>query len=420
MNAVSLNRADQMWSETDRALYHQLPIYMTQYQVEHLKIYSRWPKLLKPVKWEANMGNLMRGVRKEPSPVLRGQFLPQPMKLVPQKDVIETREVDEDVQLYRHDFESNLFHFLPSFQDFLSTHVDYTQKDINEKIQMGLDLFYRTAIFHASPYVWVCGKPSGTELTAMPHWTSEVITLAKDINQLQQLTVDVTKPLNLKTVHKIGTVLYNDIGAVPYSGNVLPEGTDGKAFAHKYGLLTSSEVWDYFSMDPFRLENKDHNVNVINDTFEGRLFGRFTSMAERFEMRIAADGTVPAPQTIEENVDRYNYGETIPNPDWVNAPIGVAFAIGSEAYKNVNIGPPPKNWNGMTMKEFSRLDWNGKVDITRNVLIPSRNAAGAEVFDTNKRGEYLQMIASLAMGIMPVQRRHIIPIVYLRTRISTD
>jgi hypothetical protein len=68
----------------------------------------------------------------------------------------------------------------------------------------------------------------------------------------------------------------------------------------------------------------------------------------------------------------------------------------------------------MTMKEFSRLDWNGKVDITKNVMVPCLNESGAPVLDTNKRGEYIQLISSLALGIAPVRRRNIVPIIYLR------
>ena len=68
----------------------------------------------------------------------------------------------------------------------------------------------------------------------------------------------------------------------------------------------------------------------------------------------------------------------------------------------------------MTDKAFSRLDWNGKVDVTKNVMIPCLNEAGALVTDTNKRGEYIQLIASIALGIAPVRRRNIIPVIYLR------
>lgn len=421
MLAIDQGRYTAQWNEQDQNLYNQLPIYLTKYQVERLKVYSRWPKLLKAKKWEPNTGTTMRGVRKEPSPVIRSDFLPNLMTQMPNKDIIEVREVKEDVKLYRHDFESSHFHFLPSFQDFLTDHVDFHNQDINEKIQVAADLFYRTAIFNGSPYFWVCGKASGTELTSVPYWTGGTVERSKSTATLQALIAQCTRPLNLRTLHKIGTVMYNDVAAAPYSGSILPDGSDGKAFNQKYCLLHGSEVWDYLSLDNFRLTYKDHNVNVVNSAFSGELFGRFTSLTERFELRIAADGTIPVPETRENNAAAYNYNETVMNPDYVNAPYGVAFACGAEAYKFIQVGPPPKDWTGMTMKEFSRLDWNGRVDMTKNILIPGANWPGdPTAIDTNKRGEYLQLIASLAMGILPVRRRNIIPIIYLRARVSTE
>jgi hypothetical protein len=423
MNAIDLTRygAAAQWSEQDQNLYNQLPIYLTKYQVERLKVYSRWPKLLKPKKWEPNVGTTMRGVRKDPSPILRSDFLPNLMTVVPNKDVVEVREVKEDVKLYRHDFESNIFHFLPSFQDFLTDHVDFHNQDINEKIQVAADLFYRTAIFNGSPYVWICGKQSGTELTGVPYWTGGTVTRAKTQATLQALVAQVTRPLNLKTIFKIGTVMYNDIAAAPYSGSVMPDGSDGAAFKQKFCLLHGSEVWDYLTLDNFRLVNRPLTANIVGDAFTGDLFGRFTSLSERFELRIAADGSIPAPETREVDANAYNTNETVMNQDYVNAPYGVAFACGAEAYKFIQVGPPPSNWTGMTMSQFSRLDWNGKVDLTKNLMIPGANWPGDPTnIDTNKRGEYIQLIASLAMGLLPVRRRNIVPIIYLRARVSTD
>ena len=123
-------------------------------------------------------------------------------------------------------------------------------------------------------------------------------------------------------------------------------------------------------------------------------------------------------KTIEEGVNAYNQGEPVPNPAYNSAQFGVAFAVGGEAYRSVRIGPPPSEWAGMNMKQFSRLDWNGKVDITKNVLIPCLDQNGVQVLDTNKRGEYIQLIASIALGIAPIRRRNIIPIIYKRARVG--
>jgi len=425
-NAVDLPRAANLWNEIDRTLYNQLPIYLMKRMVEYLKYHDTWGKLLKPQKWTPNMGNTMRGVNKVPAPILRGSVIPNPITQLPKKDVIEVRETREDVQLYRHDFESQVFQFLPSFQDFLTDHVDAHIEQITEKILAFKDLFYRTAIFHGAPFVWIASpNDGGAELRAAPIWTSPTISLAKNQGWLQA-NIAKAGPLTLENIKKMGTVFHTDLGMVPWSGKVLPDGTDGSALAQKYCLVCGTEVWHGFTNETtgaFLLQNRKLDLDIVTAGFRGSLFGLFTSRHERFEMRIAADGTIPAPETIEENPNAHDFGDTVPNPAWVNAPYGVAFGVGNDSWKAVTIGPPPKYFGdggaNMTMKEFNGMDWNGKVYPTRNVLVPSLNQNGTEVLDTNKRGEYLQLIADAVMGVSPNRRRNLVPIIYLRSRIST-
>ena len=427
MNSVDLPRAASLWTEVERDLYNQLPIYLAKRQVEYTKEWDVWSKLLKPQKWTANMGNTMRGVNKVPAPILRGQALPNAITQLPKKDVIEVRETREDVQLYRHDFESNVFQFLPSFQDFLTDHVDAHIEAISGKIITYKDLFYRTAIFHGAPFVWVCSPNDGqTELRSAPYWTSPTISLAKTQAYLQSLISKVGDTLTLENIKKLGTVMWTDMNVKPYSSDVLPDGSDGKGLKQKYLLLTSTEVWDSFtdySGGSFLLANRKLDLDIVTGPFTGSLWGRWTTMFERYEMRIAADGTIPAPETVEENTNAYDKGDTVPNPAYVNAPFGVAFAVGMDAYKAITVGPPPSKFadggSGMNMRDFNGMDWNGKVIPTRNLLVPSLNQNGAEVLDTNKRGEYLQLVADAVMGILPNRRRNIIPIIYRRERVAT-
>lgn len=419
-NVLSASRFANLWSETDKALYHQLPIYLAKMQVDLVPMFQRWPKLLKAKNWEPNVGNIMRGVRKDKPAVLRNQEVPNPITQLPTKDVIEVREVHEDVQLYRKDFESNIFHFLPSFQDFLTDHVDAHNEAINEKQLVYADQFYRTAIFHGSPSVWRCGPQSGTELVGSAHWTQHNITLAKDQATLQDMVSAVTKPITVKMLAKLATVMMNDIGAAPFSGKVLPDGTNGEHMRQKFCLICGSEVWDYFQFDAFVNGAKNDSMDIVTDVFTGSPVGRFVTMIERFELRIASDGTVPAPQTTEENPNAYDYGRAKPNPAYVDAEFGVAFILGAESYKNMKVGAPPKDWRGTSMNKFNQFDWNGKVRITDNVLTPGLDPDGALVYDTNKRGEYIQLISDLALGIMPIARYQALPIIYRRTRVNTD
>lgn len=410
---LDLPRGADLWTPQEQGLYNQMPIFLNKQQVKYQKLYDVWGKFLKPQRWTPNTGTLMRGVRKERSPILRGQALPRPMTQEPTKDVIEVREVTNDTQLYRKNFESDLIHFLPSFNDFLTDHVDATNRDMVEKITVYKDLFYRTAIFHGAPKVWVCG----VGLVNAPHWTGQTIALSKTADWLQEQCA-LAGPLTLQEIKKIGTALYSDVGAVPFSSDVLGDGTDGAGLKMKYGLLTSTEVWDSFTNDDsYLLNNKKLDLDIVTGPFTGSLFGRFTSMFERFPIHIANDGSIPAPETLEENADAYNYGETVPGPNHVAAPWAVSHAIGWEAYKGVVPGAPPRLFTGdLTMDKFNGMEWSGKVHMTRNVLIRELDAGGATVLDTNKRGEYLQLYSDLVMGVTPVYRRNIVPIIYLRTR----
>jgi hypothetical protein len=417
---VDIGRAAYLWTVQERDLYNRLPIYMAKVQVDLLKRYQRWPKLLKGINWEPNMGFTMQGVHKDRSPVLRSQALPDAITAVPHKDVIEVRELQERVQVYRHLFESNLFHFLPNFADFLTDGIDKTNENINEQIAIYLDIFYRTAIFHASPQIWLCGKASGTELTGVNYWTGSTIALTKDAAALQALVAQVSEPLTLKTVAKLATVAYTDLAIEPFSGDVRADGTSGDALKHKYVLITGMETWERFQFDEWMLANRPLAMNIVTEAFTGDLFGRFTAMVERHPMHIAGDGTMPAPEVVEETVTAYDYGRSKPNTLYTgtNCPYTVSWLVGAEAYKYLKVGPPPRDFQGMTMKEFAGLDWNGKARMTTNVLVPSVDQNGTATTDTNKYGEYLQLISDAVMGILPIARHRIIPIIHLRARVQ--
>ena len=419
-NVLAANRYANLWSEVDKTLYNQLPIYFAKTQGEYIQEWTRFTKLLNKIKWQANMGRTMRGVRKVPAPILRSQEIPELMNAIPTKDVIEIRETKEEVNVRRKDFESNLFHFEPSFSDFLTNHVDANNEGINKRTFTYLEQFLRAGIFHGSSHVWLCGKASGTELTGVPYWSSPNISLAKSASTLQNLITNAVGPLNLRTISKLATVAYTDLSIPYFSGKPLADGTNGEGAKQKYVLICSSEVWDYFPHDDFLQTVKALDLNVVTGPFTGSLFGKFTTMHERYELRIAGDGTIPGPEEVEENPDAYDYGDTKVASAYKDAGWGVAYLVGAEAYKSIDVSPPPKNWQGTTMKEFSVLDWNGKVTQTDNVLIPGLDQDGNLAYDTNKRGEYLQLIASLAMGLLPIQRRNIIPIIYKRTRVDTS
>jgi hypothetical protein len=62
------------------------------------------------------------------------------------------------------------------------------------------------------------------------------------------------------------------------------------------------------------------------------------------------------------------------------------------------------------------MEWNGSVRLTKNFLIPCVDADGNVVWEANTFGKYLKYISEATFGIVPTQRRNIIPVIYLRRR----
>ncbi len=417
-NYIDVPAGNKLWTEEQITLYNQLPFYLAESQVSFFNKWETWPKLLRKKKWQANMGPIMKGVNREPVPILRQTFFPVDIESLSKKDILETREVSEQARLRKHRFESALINFIPSFQDFLK-HIDWNMTCMNAIVKASYDIFLRTYIFHAAPYVWICGK--STELTSAPYITGALDVAAKTTAFLQNAVSQCTAPLNLKNVNKLGTVMEEDVGADYYEGSAgqtVSEGLKGK-----YCLVTHNEVWNNFPFDTYLLANRPLDMNIVTDRFKGNLWGKWTTLIERYPIRINADGTLPAsPETVEENSSAYDYGRTKPNPDYVNAPFAVSFAMGSDAYEALEVGPPPSPFSSgeMDMGKFRALQWNGEVQFTRDFLVKELDENNNVVLDTNKYGEYGQLCTQLAMGIIAIRRANVIPIIHLRQRVGAN
>ena len=146
------------WNEVEQSYYNSYPAYLAAYDVQHRKTYATHSKLVGKKKWTRNMGPIMRGVRKEPSPHVRQQATPTELSAVAKKDILDVAEVTIETTLKHHKFESRVIPFYPVFNDFLTDHLSAISKDIVEKRQRYEDLFCRTAIFHMSSQVFVCNK----------------------------------------------------------------------------------------------------------------------------------------------------------------------------------------------------------------------------------------------------------------------
>ena len=425
----NLPRVSELWNQQDVNQFNKLDFYLATLEAQYYPKWQLFNKLFGSIKWQANMGNTMKGVRAEHSPIGRQMFFPNNITDPPKKDIHEVREVSETARIKRHLYESPQFAFLPSFTDFRREQIPFAVDDITMQIGVADDQFARSTIFHRSPTVYISGKAggvgafAGNEIVAAPVGDgSDDGSTAKTTAWLQEAASYAGNNLGnlgFKTTKKAATIFGEDIRAPFFEGGA-GQPTPNEVLKGKYLLVSSNEAFEYLSFDDFVLANKEITRDVLNAEFNGTIGSRIVWKSERFPLRMLADGTFPAPEIREGNSGAYNYGEPVPNPAYVSAPYEWAFLIGGGAYKMIKVGAPPKEFaSPMAEEKFRKMNWNGEVKITSDLLV-NLGTAAAPVMDTNKHGEFVQLIASTVHGIIPCNRRYVLPILYRRVRVQAN
>lgn len=423
-----LPRTSNLWDVQDIDRYNRLPVWVADQQTKGLPMWSRWEKLLGTMKWQANMGDVLQGVMTEMPPVAKQYHTPRNITENPLKTVVSHFERSNSARVKRHLFESPQIHFLPSFRDFRRKQVAFAVKALNKIVATGADAFYRWQVLQQSKRVFVVGATDGNYIQNDPNAGEATDSSApKDGAWFASMANKVGASdggfLNFKQMVAAKAYAKEDLGIVPWDGSpAIPK--ENETLKGKFILVGESQLYDALSFDNHIMNFKDYAMNLINSEFRGVINGNIAFLEERFPLRFSLDAagtsvTWPEPELEEAAGVTYPTGntsghETVPNPDYVNAQFAVAFLVGYLPYEVIKVGPPPEEFasGNVSMSKFHKLNWNGEVRITDDVLIKLADGT----YDTNKYGEVLQLICDTVLGIIPNTPRFVLPIIYRRIK----
>jgi hypothetical protein len=426
-SSYNLPRSRTPYTEQDTNLYNKLPYHLAAMAAGLFPIWHVYDKLYGSREWQQNEGTTLKGVAVEHSPIGRQMFFPKPITAMPNRDVHEVKERTETAVLYRHNYETPYINFLGSFQDFRKKQIPFAMEDLTRQIAVANDQFIRTFMFHYCPNVLIAGKPvtgaangfDGGDFIGAPSGIGSIDgSTAKSTAWLQQALSYVGSGFTYKLAKKCGVIMMEDLQAPAFEGmQNMPK--QNERIKGKFVIVGSNEAYEAFEFDEYIQSRDKHTISAEDAEFSGGIGSRMIWKTERFPLRIADDGTFPEPQTYESNPNAFNYGETVPNPAYINANFEVAFVCAAGAYETIKVGPPPAEFaKKMSAKTFAELRWNGEARITDNILI-NIGVPEAPIFTTNKYGEFVQLFADTVHGILPVNRRNVFMVIYRRNRVRT-
>jgi hypothetical protein len=478
--ATVANAAADAASPTGGA-FKQLSFYLAKNEVALYPKWNIYDQLFGSIKWQPNMGSTLTGTTPTPSPVLRTTFMPEVLTAYPKKDQFTVGERTEDASLGMHRFESNRFRFLSNFESFWRDHLSYAQSDIVRQIQNANNVFIRSLMYYQAPDSYISGAGLSSQVAHTSGMSKQSLSQAQmrlvengadditgtDItggsvsishatgqNHRNDVTVggggagaagSRATALTLKEIFKAMLVLQEDVQA-PTFDRIYNVPKQSEMVKGKYVLICSTEAWASLLWDTnlrtgtgtgAATQLAPANLNLLKDGFAGDLFGRVTAKFDPFPLRFDHNGDFVVPQTVTSG------DKVIPNPSYTaigdggtgddndgstddagNASYEIAFLVGADAFKTINVGPPPKEFasKNMNAKKFYSMKWNGEVTLTDQFLIPTgsgsaplTDAAGSEL---NTYGDYLKFISQAVIGGIAGDARYCLPIYFLRRRTS--
>ena len=419
----------------DVSRFNQLPFYLVKNEVKQFPTWSVFDQLYGDIDWQANEGNIMKGVTPQRSPVARSFFFPNAITTVPNKDVYQVTESVEQTQLYMHDYESFQFNFLPSFTIFWKNYLQFANTDIVRQIAVSNNQFIETNMWFNSPYVYICGQTGLTYGNPQAMGNNAGTAAYSKTNSWLINTVQgsagvagVGNNLRLRDVFNAFMALQEDLAAPSFDGaKNMPK--DNEGLRNKYVLLIASEDFLNFAFDPDVLNKLQGlapcDLNLLFNDFKGLLFGSLTCKINRYPIRFNISNVLDpnanilyyAGAPIDPEIFDATDNKWKPNPYYtsrVSAPYTFNWILGADRAKTVKVGPPPKEFatTNMSAKKFYALRWNGEVQLTDQVLIFDSN----NVPSLNNYGKQLKFISELTHGYLEGERRHAFPILSKRVR----
>jgi len=422
------------WTETDINKFHRLPYWTAVVQDQETKDVQVHAKLLGSKNWEPNKGKILRTIIPQATPLLRQFLRPKALESFPRVDTVNPGQRELTDYVFEHMFSSDLLAWVPSFYDLLQQHENVV-RDVSRKVAMFPELVARTYVYHQSRYMMFCGKQANPTTPSLSILGRDVIlaqqgtgeesdgdtnpTTGKTLAWLkpQVLQMTGTSGLTLANVHRAITFMSQQ-GMKPYKGmNAI--GKDNQIPEDMYLLVLGTETNAQWIFDPSSRNLGGANANMLNGDINRPFFNRVITRTEQYPIRykidpVTKDLSIPAPETVVLTGE--NAGQTIPNPEYLEAELEVAFLYSGVTFGNaIKVGPPPAAFakNGPS-GNFAKLSWNGEIITYTPNLIQVPAAGGGLTWAENRDKRYMQVFADVAGGVQGLEKRAALPIVFFR------